>query len=78
MCVARTWDNMSFKALILGNVLNTHIINSGVACLEKFLLARKGREVILFSSIRFKKMDEKKVDFAQLSWKNYFSTFCGP
>ena len=58
---------MSFKALILGNVLNTHIINLGVACLEKFLLARKGREVILFSSIRLKKMDEKKVDFAQLS-----------
>ena len=60
MCVVRTWDNMSFKALILGNVLNTHIINLGVACLEKFLLARKGREVILFSSIRLKKWMKRK------------------
>ena len=37
---------MRLKALILGYVLNTHIM--GVECLENFLRARKGRRVTFF------------------------------
>ena len=49
MCVVRTWENVRWKALALGYVLNTHIM--GVECLEKFLRVLKGREVTFFLSL---------------------------
>ena len=63
VCVVRTLDNARFIVLILRNVLNTHII--GVECLENFLRARKGREVIFSaqSGKIQKKIGKKKVDF---------------
>ena len=44
--VVWTLDYVRLKSLIVGYVLNTHIM--GVECLENFLRARKGRRITFF------------------------------
>ena len=82
MCVVRTWENVRWKALTLGYVLNTHIM--GVECLENVLRARKGRRVTFFrpgplsraKSEKFSK--SKKLNFGgQSDLKNFFLNVSG-
>ena len=52
VCVVRTRDNVRLKALILKNVLSTHIM--GVTPLENFLRGREGQEANFFRLIVLK------------------------
>ena len=52
VCVVRARDNLRLKALVLENVLSTHIM--GVTPLENFLRGREGQEANFFRLIVLK------------------------